>query len=67
MSKSSKSKSKETTGKDIPFTCVAKDARSVFLVGSFNNWDPGATPMHRGGGDEWLAVVCYRSSENVFF
>jgi 5'-AMP-activated protein kinase regulatory beta subunit len=47
----------QRTGKDIPFTCVAKDARSVFLVGSFNNWDPGATPMHRGGGDEWLAVV----------
>ena len=33
-----------------------KDAKSVFLSGDFNNWDPRAYPMKREG-DEWVFTL----------
>ena len=61
MSKRTKSESNKATGNEVPFVCIAQEARSVFLVGSFNNWDPAATPMQRSEGAEWLAVVQLRA------
>lgn len=35
------------------FRCRAPGAKEVFLAGSFNNWDPKATPMERAGDGSW--------------
>lgn len=37
------------------FFCEAPQARQVFLVGDFNNWDPQATPMTRQPDGRWAA------------
>lgn len=34
----------------VEFRLRAPDADSVSLVGTFNDWDPDATPMHRDDG-----------------
>lgn len=39
------------------FTCEAPDASSVFLVGTFNDWNMRSTPMDRGADGEWTAVL----------
>lgn len=42
----------------VRFEIVAPEAVSVFVVGDFNNWDPGATPLVRSGSEgAWTAVV----------
>jgi len=42
----------------VRFEIVAPEAVSVFVVGDFNNWDPGATPLIRSGQEgAWTAVV----------
>src|SRR5690606_30140938 len=38
----------------------AHDARSVSVVGDFNDWDPRATPLTRTGDGVWSAVVRLR-------
>lgn len=40
-------------------------ARSVTLVGDFNGWDPGATPMHAEGGT-WQAAVALPPGRHVY-
>ncbi|MCK6485880.1 MAG: glycogen-binding domain-containing protein [Phycisphaerae bacterium] len=35
------------------FRCQAPGAKEVFLAGSFNNWDPKATPMERARDGTW--------------
>lgn len=37
----------------IEFRLRAPGAASVSLVGDFNDWDAGATPLNRVGGDQW--------------
>ncbi|MBE0544556.1 MAG: isoamylase early set domain-containing protein [Verrucomicrobia bacterium] len=37
------------------FELVATDACSVFLAGSFNQWNPSATAMVRSGNGKWVA------------
>jgi 1,4-alpha-glucan branching enzyme len=39
---------------DIIFQCAAPSARSVCLVGDFNNWSPAAHPMQRQPDGAWL-------------
>ena len=40
------------------FTCHAPAARAVFLAGTFNGWDPTATPMVKDAEGNWdVAVV----------
>lgn len=42
----------------VRFVLVSPDARSVHLVGDFNDWSPAATPMaHRGPDGRWSVVV----------
>jgi len=36
------------------FEFVAPEGRTVFLAGSFNNWNPSATPMMRLHGRKWV-------------
>ena len=42
------------------FVLHARDARSVSVVGDFNDWDPRATPLTRTGDGVWSAVVRLR-------
>ena len=40
-----------------PFSCHAPEARAVFVAGTFNDWDPVATPMTRGAVGNWTASL----------
>ena len=39
------------------FSCSRENARKIFLAGTFNGWNPQATPMKRGTGGEWSASL----------
>ena len=42
----------------VQFVLVAPDAQSVALVGDFNDWQPGATPLHAASaGRVWSVEV----------
>jgi hypothetical protein len=41
----------------VQFVLVAPDARSVVLVGDFNDWDLTATPLRQGAGGTWPASL----------
>ncbi|MEI6807697.1 MAG: isoamylase early set domain-containing protein [bacterium] len=52
---------KSPTGKTKPakveFRAKAADGSKVFLVGSFNDWDPKATPMKRNGDSVFKKAI----------
>lgn len=51
----------------VRFTYLAPMASSVYVVGSFNGWVKGATPMRRDGQTGiWLAEVPVRPGEHTF-
>jgi len=37
----------------VKFLFESADAREVFLLGGFNNWDPRAHPMKNDGNGKW--------------
>lgn len=42
----------------VPFVLYAPEARSVSVVGDFNDWDASATPLEPAGGSgTWLVTV----------
>lgn len=41
----------------VQFVVLAGDAHTVSLVGDFNDWNPGATPMEPTAGGTWSIVV----------
>ena len=41
----------------INFICSAPQARSVSLVGDFNQWDPAAHPMKQMPDRAWLLTL----------
>lgn len=43
--------------KPVRFHFEAPDAKSIYLVGDFNNWDPTANPMRRQADGCWLVQV----------
>lgn len=43
--------------KPTVFSCHAANAKAVFLAGTFNNWDPGDTPMREISDGEWAAEL----------
>lgn len=49
-----KSVSKKT-GDGAVFQCRVPHAEAVFLAGTFNDWDPEATPMERAVDGTWSA------------
>ena len=44
-------------GKPVIFGCSAPDAQFVFLAGTFNDWNPKATPMQCEKRGNWVASV----------
>ena len=38
---------------NVIFICRAPNAETVFLAGTFNDWDPGKCPMTRRGDGTW--------------
>jgi 1,4-alpha-glucan branching enzyme len=41
----------------VHFEFFAPEARAVFLAGSFNDWSPAATPMHRQTEVKWVTKL----------
>ena len=41
----------------VHFEFSDPDAGSVFIAGTFNNWQPDAKPMHRVGNNRWVRYV----------
>ncbi|MBM3832905.1 MAG: glycoside hydrolase family 13 [Verrucomicrobia bacterium] len=41
----------------VNFICQAPHARSVSLVGDFNQWNPAAHPMKRTPDGAWLLAI----------
>ena len=41
----------------VNFICHAPQAKSVTLVGDFNEWRPGATPMKQMPDRSWLLTL----------
>lgn len=57
---------KPVTG-GIRFTLSAPEAKTVYVVGSFNGWGKGATPMKQmGDSGVWAAEVSLRPGEHTF-
>ncbi len=51
----------------VQFVFVSSDARDVSLVGDFNDWDVGATPMRRVSRDGlWSVVVPLAPGRHVY-
>jgi hypothetical protein len=47
-----------SAGQTVRFVIAAPEARSVALVGSFNDWDPAATPLQPApSGGAWTVEV----------
>jgi 1,4-alpha-glucan branching enzyme len=45
------------TVKPVNFYCDAPNAKSVHVVGDFNDWDPNAHPMERRADGWWFLEV----------
>ena len=53
---SAKKKNKRKLRK-VKFSFESADAREVFLLGDFNNWDPRAHPMKNDGNGRWNRTI----------
>lgn len=47
----------QRTRHHVDFFCDALEAGSVRLVGDFNDWDLGATPLHRMPDGRWMVSL----------
>jgi len=43
--------------KPVNFVCIAPEAREVYLIGDFNNWEPDNHRMERQPDGTWLIQV----------
>ena len=43
--------------KPVNFICLAPEAKSVLLMGDFNDWDQQSHPMHRQTDGGWLLQI----------
>lgn len=51
----------------VRFTHLAPSAHTVYVVGSFNGWVKGATPMKRAGDTGvWVTDVAMKPGEHTF-
>lgn len=50
----------------VQFMLVAPTASRVALVGEFNDWDPGATPMSRAPGGAWHVALPLARGRHVY-
>lgn len=55
-------------GTTVRFVLVAPSAKRVYLLGDFNHWDSGATPLTRtaGGGNTWATTVHLDAGRHVY-
>ena len=60
--------SAENVVKPVHFFCRAPKARSVCLIGDFNDWDPTAHPMRRQADGSWFveAQLAHGHHEYLF-
>lgn len=47
----------KTTSRPVNFICHAPQARTVSLVGDFNDWDPAAHPMKKVPDGAWCLTI----------
>ncbi len=50
-------KAKLRNPKATVFQCRAPNAQAVFLAGTFNGWNPNATPMVKDAKGNWSAAL----------
>jgi 1,4-alpha-glucan branching enzyme len=43
--------------KSVEITCLATDAKEVFIGGTFNGWDPRQTPMKKSVDGTWRVTL----------
>ena len=43
--------------KATEFTCHAPEAQTVFVAGTFNEWNSKATPMAKSADGNWIVAV----------
>src|SRR5262245_45451092 len=66
MHRSSKAFGPHKTLRALNFICNTPQARSVSLVGDFNNWDPAAHPMKQMRDKAWLLSVELRCGHHRY-
>ena len=50
----------------VQFVLTAPRASSVTVVGDFNGWDPGATPMRRRDTGAWVAAIPVQPGRHLY-
>jgi hypothetical protein len=50
----------------VRFVLVAPGVSRVSVVGDFNNWDAGVTPLRREAADRWSVEVPLRAGRYVY-
>ncbi len=50
----------------VRFGYFQPDAREVYLVGSFNGWDPRITPLHRDSLGDWSVQLELPTGEHRY-
>ena len=54
---SKKQSSEKTNREKVVFAFEAAQAKEVYLLGDFNQWNPKKHPMKREGQNKWVASV----------
>ena len=52
--------------KKATFKLRAPDAAQVFVAGCFNEWNPMASPLTRGGDGDWTCTLMLESGEHEY-
>ena len=56
----------EMTKRGVLFLYEDKNAQSVFLVGSMNDWNTTATPMYKNDNGIWKIILKLDSGEHIY-
>jgi 1,4-alpha-glucan branching enzyme len=59
--------SAKRTRHHVDFFCAAPEAKSVSLVGDFNDWIPTVDPMHRMSDGRWMASLELHHGHHTYF
>ena len=59
--------SAKRTRHHVDFFCQAPAAKSVFLVGDFNEWQPAANPMQQMPDGHWMLSMELRHGHHQYF
>lgn len=51
----------------INFYCYAPDAKEVYIVGDFNGWQIGSSPMKRQVDGTWTATVQLHHGHHQYY